>query len=104
MPTGLSSTSAPTTPAYSSPGLLPPARRAVVDVGHLVRFRTASVRRRRALPTAFAILAGVTLLVCMVPAFFPGAHDDDGRARDVLLLMPTAFAARKRVPSFRNEF
>ena len=92
MPTGLSSTSAPTSQAYASPGLVPAARRAVADVGHLLRFRTATVRRRRALPTAFAIMGGITLAVCTLPALFPGAHED-GRARDVLLLMPTMFAA-----------
>jgi hypothetical protein len=92
VPTGLSSTSAPTSQAYASPGLVPAARRAVVDVGHLLRFRTATVRRRRALPTAFAIMGGITLAVCTLPALFPGAHED-GRARDVLLLMPTMFAA-----------
>ena len=92
MPTGLSSTSAPTSQAYAPPGLLPAARRAVVDVGHLLHFRTATVRRRRALPTAFAIMGGITLAVCTLPALFPGAHGD-GRARDVLLLMPTMFAA-----------
>ena len=92
MPTGLSSTSAPTSQAYASPGLVPAARRAVVDVGHLLRFRTATVRRRRALPTAFAIMGGITLAACTLPALFPGAHED-GRARDVLLLMPTMFAA-----------
>ena len=92
MPTGLSSTSAPTSQAYASPGLVPAARRAVADVGHLVRFRTATVRRRRALPTAFVVMGGITLAVCTLPALFPGAHED-GRARDVLLLMPTMFAA-----------
>ena len=92
VPTGLSSTSAPTSQAYASPGLVPAARRAVADVGHLLRFRTATVRRRRALPTAFAIMGSITLAVCTLPALFPGAHED-GRARDVLLLMPTMFAA-----------
>ena len=52
MPTGLSSTSTPTATTYGVPGPVAAARRAVVDVGHLLRFRASTVRRRRALPTA----------------------------------------------------
>jgi hypothetical protein len=76
------------TAASSTRDLLRP----VADVGHLLRFRTATVRRRRALPTAFAIIGGITLAVCTLPALSPGAHEE-GHARDLLLLMPTMFAA-----------
>ena len=68
------------------------ARRAVADVGHLVRFRARTVRRRRALPLTTGILATITLAACTLPMLLPGARDPDGKARDVVLLMPTAFA------------
>ncbi len=93
MPTGLSSTSTPTATTYGVPGPVAAARRAVVDVGHLLRFRASTVRRRRALPTAVAILGGITLAVCALPMFLPGAGQESGRAHDVLLVLPTAFAA-----------
>ena len=53
MPTGLSSTSARAAlgaydRASARTGRVAAARRAVVDVGHLVRFRVGTVRRRRA--------------------------------------------------------
>jgi hypothetical protein len=73
--------------------MVPAARRAVVDVGHLVRFRAGTVRKRRAIPLTAGILAVLTLGACTLPMLFPGARDFDGRARDVVLLMPTAFAA-----------
>jgi hypothetical protein len=68
------------------------ARRAVADVGHLVRFRAGTVRRRAAVPWTLAIMLGLTLAACTLPMAFPGARTSD-RARDVLLLLPTAFAA-----------
>ena len=65
----------------------------MVDVGHLVRFRVGTVRRRRAIPTTVATLVAITVAACTLPALLPGARDLDGRAHDVLLLLPTAFAA-----------
>ena len=98
MPTGLSSTdagagSAGTTSATRRrTNRVAAARRAVVDVGHLVRFRAGTVRRRRALPLTAGILAAITLAACTLPMLLPGARDLDGKARDVVLLLPTIFA------------
>ena len=96
MPTGRSSTDA--APAVTHPtarraSTVGAAHRAVVDVGHLVRFRVGTVRRRRAIPTTVATLVAITVAACTLPALLPGARDLDGRAHDVLLLLPTAFAA-----------
>ncbi|MBF4767718.1 hypothetical protein ISU10_08055 [Nocardioides agariphilus] len=87
MPTGLSSTSA-ASPAALHPTSIQAARRAVADVAHLVRFRVGTVRRRRALRIAVGILVGITVAVCTVPMALP-----DTRSNDVLIVMPTAFAA-----------
>ena len=97
MPTGLSSTSSATSSGIGSgtgslTSTVARARRAVADVAHLVRFRTAAVRRKSALRWALAIMGGLTVAACTVPMALPGAHDSD-RARDVLLLIPTAFVA-----------
>jgi hypothetical protein len=73
-------------------GTVAAAKRAVVDVRHLVRFRIAAVRRRSALRWALAIMGGLTLAACTIPMALPGSGEP-GRARDVLLLLPTAFAA-----------
>ena len=92
MPTGLSSTSA--APVVTSHPRHPvtEARRALADVRHLVRFRAGTVRRKAAVPWTLAIMLGLTLAACTLPMTFPGARDSE-RARDVLLLQPTAFAA-----------
>ena len=92
MPTGLSSTSATPAPTRVPVGQVAAARRAVADVGHLLHFRMSTVRRRRALPVTVGIMAGITIAVCTLPMLIPGAHHSS-RARDVLLVMPTAFAA-----------
>ena len=55
-------------------------------------FRAGTVRRRRALPVTAGVLASITLLACTLPMLLPGAQETDGKARDVLLLMPTALA------------
>jgi hypothetical protein len=69
------------------------ARRAVVDVRHLLWFRTAAVRRKRSARAAGLIFLGFTAAVAFVPAYLPGAGIyDRGRAWDVLLLLPTALA------------
>lgn len=84
MPTGLSST--------ELPRVLAAERRAIGDLRHLVRFRAATVSRRRIalLGTLFVV---VTLAAMLVPAFLPGAgQSGPGRARDTLTLLPTAFA------------
>ncbi len=63
----------------------------VTDVGHLLRFRAGTVRRRAALGWALVGLVVTTLAVAVVPAFVPGAGDSD-RALDVAILLPTGFA------------
>lgn len=84
MPTGLSSTEvAPR--AANEPGWWRPVR----DVGHLLRFRSASVRRRTTLRWALLVLIGVTLAIATVPALVPA---DDNRRLDVATLLPTAMA------------
>ncbi len=88
MPTGLSSTSASARRRVGGPASVAAAQRAVVDVGHLLRFRLGTVRRRRAPHIAVGVLVGITVAACTVPMAFP-----DDRARDVLLVMPTAVAA-----------
>ena len=87
MPTGLSSTSSAAAQPVLHPASISAARRAVVDVGHLIRFRMGTVRRRRAMHIAIGILVAILLAACTLPMALP-----DTRSRDVLLLMPTAFA------------
>jgi hypothetical protein len=67
------------------------ARRAVADVGHLVRFRAAAVRRRSTFRLGAGALLLATVAAAVVPAYTPGAGGAD-RAFDVLILLPTAFA------------
>ncbi|MCW2813634.1 MAG: hypothetical protein JWN84_1089, partial [Nocardioides sp.] len=81
MPTADSSTEGPFTAA----------RRAVVDVGHLVRFRTSTSRRRVAALAVLTFLA-LTAAVAVVPAYVEGAGES-GRALDVLVVLPTALTA-----------
>jgi hypothetical protein len=92
VPTGLSSTErrVGTATARSAYDAWRPsaARRAVADVGHLVRFRVGTVRRRRSLHIAVGVLVAITVGTCTLPMTLP-----DTRARDVLLVLPTAFAA-----------
>jgi hypothetical protein len=93
VPTGLSSTKAASAAAtHQSPGQVARARRAVEDLGHLVRFRAGTVRRRSAIPITVGVMTTLTLAACTLPMLLPGARDST-RARDVLLLLPTAFAA-----------
>ncbi len=66
------------------------AARAVADVGHLVRFRAATVRPRAA-AGAVALLLVLTVVAAVVPAYAEGAGGD-GRAFQLLLLLPTVLA------------
>lgn len=84
MPTALSST--------ELPGALASEWRAVADLAHLLRFRAATVSRRRMLLLA-ALFLGLTTAAAVVPAYLPDAGAlGPGRARDALSLLPTAFA------------
>ncbi len=69
------------------------ARRAVVDVRHLLWFRALQVRRHRGGPWIAASFLLITLVVAVVPAYMPGAGDGDGRAFEMVLLLPSAMAA-----------
>jgi len=86
VPTALSSTDPDQ--AYDAPGRLAAARRSVVDVAILFRFRKQAVRRRHLARVLSLAFLAVTLGAAVVPAFLPGAHGA-GRAFDILLLIPT---------------
>ena len=62
------------------------------DVGHLLRFRAGTVRRRLLFGWAVSVMLTVTAAIAIVPAFLPGAGDSD-RATKFALLIPTGFAA-----------
>ncbi len=82
MPTAASSTSWPSD-----------ARLAVADVRHLLWFRALQVRRHRGGPWVAATFLLITLAVAIVPALMPGAGAGDGRAFELILLLPSAMAA-----------
>ncbi len=63
----------------------------VADVGHLLRFRAATVRRRAAGAWGLVAMVACTGAAAVVPAFVPGAGTSD-RATDVTVLLPTGFA------------
>jgi hypothetical protein len=92
VPTGLSSTSAAAPPALRS-SRAAAARRAVADVGHLVRFRAGTVRRPKALRWTIVVMVAITAAVIAIPMSMEGAASSSSRSRDVLLLLPTGFAA-----------
>lgn len=66
--------------------------RAVADVGHLLRFRAGHGRRRVAVLAALGFVV-TTLAAAVGPAFVDGAGATTGRARDVLVVLPTALTA-----------
>lgn len=71
------------------------ARRAAVDVRHLLWFRSASVRRKAVARWVMAAFAVITLSVAIVPAYLDGAGDlttADDRATQFLILLPSALA------------
>ncbi|MFN8192861.1 MAG: hypothetical protein U0R80_01095 [Nocardioidaceae bacterium] len=89
MPTGLSSTEA------SAPTWTSAAARAVVDVRHLLWFRSAGVRRKGVARVVMAVFAVITLGAAVVPAYLPGAGDlgiATARAAQFLILLPAAMA------------
>jgi len=69
-------------------------RRAVGDVGPLVRFRLAGMRDRgrRAAWIALAIFASLTVGVVATAGYWPGAGTA-AKANDMLILLPTAYIA-----------
>ncbi len=84
MPTALSSTEvsprAATGPAWWRP---------VRDVGHLLRFRTASVRHKARFWWAVAVMVAITVAAAVVPAYVPATDDE---RLNIAVLLPTAMA------------
>ena len=83
MPTAASSPEAPAG--------LADVRRAVADVGHLLRFRSSGVRRRAGLVLLVAVVVALTAAAAWVPAHVASAGER-GAAADALVLVPTALA------------
>ena len=88
MPTALSSTDAPTEDVGAA-GREVRWLRPVRDVGHLLRFRSAAVRRRAATWWVSGALLSLTVAVALVPAFVPS---EGFRRLDMASLLPTAMA------------
>ncbi len=88
MSTALSSTESGTTSRRLGRGER--ARRAVTDVGPLIRFRSSGVRdrARSAVKLGLGFILTVTLLVAWLPGYLPAG---DERRSDVLLLLPTGY-------------
>jgi hypothetical protein len=63
----------------------------VVDTGHLLRFRSASVRRPLARRVGWSVLLLITLGAATLPALAPSAGGP-GRAFDTLVLLPSLMA------------
>ena len=84
MPTALSSTDSPSRPRSEFAWWRP-----VRDVGYLLQFRAAAVRRRSAFRWSALLLLLITVAVSIIPAYVPA---DDNRRLEVAVLMPTAMA------------
>ncbi|HEX6151178.1 hypothetical protein [Nocardioides sp.] len=84
MPTALSSTDARSR-ARSEFAWWRPVR----DVGYLLQFRAAAVRRRSAFRWSALLLLLITAAVAIVPAYVPA---EDDRRLEIAVLMPTAMA------------
>lgn len=63
--------------------------RPVRDVGHLLRFRTASVRHRARFWWAVLVMVAITAAVAVVPAYVPAT---DNERLEIAVLLPTAMA------------
>ena len=66
--------------------------RAVQDVGHLLRFRRAAVRRRAGSRWGIGLVATITVSAAIVPAFLDTYRTPE-RIGDVLIVMPSALGA-----------
>ncbi len=67
-------------------------RRSTLDVGHLISFRTQTVRRPGAFATVAAVFVALTAAAVSVPLVLPGAGSGTGHALDALLVLPSAMA------------
>ncbi|WP_372735472.1 hypothetical protein [Nocardioides sp.] len=67
-------------------------RRSARDVGHLLAFRTAAIRRRRSVVMAAGVFVGITVAVVAIPASLEGAGSGEGYALDAVILLPVAMA------------
>jgi hypothetical protein len=66
---------------------------AVRDTRSLIRFRVVTVRRRGRLRWFAGVLGALTIAFAVIPAFLPGSADyEHGRAFDMFLLLPSAYA------------
>jgi hypothetical protein len=71
------------------------AARAVVDVRHLLWFRSVGIRRKGVARLVMLVFAAITLGAAVVPAFLDGAGDLEvasARAAQFLILLPAAMA------------
>lgn len=68
------------------------AQRSVRDVGHLVRFRSRTTRRPRAVAAGSAVFLALTATAAILPTFITGAGSEEGYALDALVLLPTTMA------------
>jgi hypothetical protein len=84
VPTALSSTEV-SARAAREPAWWRPVR----DVGHLLRFRTAAVRRRSTFWLGIAVMVSFTLGAAIIPAVVPA---DDDRRLELGVLLPTGMA------------
>ncbi len=95
MPTAPFSTDAPSALARLTREVAA-ARRAAVDVRHLLWFRTTTVRRRGVARWVLAAFVLVTLAAAVGPAYLDGAgvlvKGEYSRAQEFLILLPTALA------------
>jgi hypothetical protein len=85
----------PTAPFSTElPGLVAAARRAIVDVRHLLWLRSTTVRRRSRARLVVATFLLVTLAVAVAPAYLEGAGalEKKERAWEFSLLLPTGMA------------
>jgi hypothetical protein len=68
------------------------ARRAVRDVGHLMHFRAATVRRPAAFVWMLLLFVGLTAAAAVGPNLSESAGSEEGYALDALVLLPAAMA------------
>ena len=89
MPTAVSSTEPVAAPRTGS-SWLREQRRAIADLGPLLRFRASAVRgrSRTVLVLVTATMLGLTVAASWFPAYLP---EGDERRSDVLLLLPSGY-------------